>query len=179
MHVQSCCFANLNLLLFCRSCCHRRRRRRCLSFLLHSRIGRWLAFWPPPLSVQLITLLEEPELKSILSCLFVGLQDKASRRQGSKARTIPAIWCPRNTSGECCGSCKARRQCDFSALVISLCEWQKMKFLLGSDRPNVCKIMDVSNSLVSKEIEFSLRGTLHLHFAVFHNLFFIFMFISK
>ena len=32
MHVQSCCFANLNLLLFCRSCC--RRRRRCLSSLM-------------------------------------------------------------------------------------------------------------------------------------------------
>ena len=32
MHVQSCCFANLNLLLFCRSRC--RRRRRCLSSLL-------------------------------------------------------------------------------------------------------------------------------------------------
>ena len=25
MHEQSCCFANLNLLLFCRSCCRRRR----------------------------------------------------------------------------------------------------------------------------------------------------------
>ena len=32
MHVQSCCFANLNLLLFCRSCC--RRRRRSLSSLI-------------------------------------------------------------------------------------------------------------------------------------------------
>ena len=32
MHVQSCCFTNLNLLLFCRSRC--RRRRRCLSSLL-------------------------------------------------------------------------------------------------------------------------------------------------
>ena len=31
MRVQSCCFANLNLLLFSRSCC--RRRRRCLSSL--------------------------------------------------------------------------------------------------------------------------------------------------
>ena len=31
MHVRSCCFANLNLLLFCRSRC--RRRRRCLSSL--------------------------------------------------------------------------------------------------------------------------------------------------
>ena len=29
MHVQSCCFANINLLLLCRSRC--RRRRRCLS----------------------------------------------------------------------------------------------------------------------------------------------------
>ena len=29
MHVQSCCFVNLNLLLFCRSCCC--RLRRCLS----------------------------------------------------------------------------------------------------------------------------------------------------
>ena len=34
MHVQSCCFANLNLLLFCRSRCRRRRRRRCLSSLM-------------------------------------------------------------------------------------------------------------------------------------------------
>ena len=32
MHVQSCCFASLNLLFFCRSRC--RRRRRCLSSLL-------------------------------------------------------------------------------------------------------------------------------------------------
>ena len=32
MHVQSCCFANLNLLLFC--CCRCRRRRRCLNFLI-------------------------------------------------------------------------------------------------------------------------------------------------
>ena len=31
MHVQSCCVANLNQLLFCRSRC--RRRRRCLSSL--------------------------------------------------------------------------------------------------------------------------------------------------
>ena len=32
MHVQSCCFANLNLFLFCRSRC--RPRRRCLSSLM-------------------------------------------------------------------------------------------------------------------------------------------------
>ena len=32
MHVQSCCFANVNILLFCRSRC--RRRRRCLRSLL-------------------------------------------------------------------------------------------------------------------------------------------------
>ena len=32
MHVHSCCFADINLLLFCRSLC--RRRRRCLSSLL-------------------------------------------------------------------------------------------------------------------------------------------------
>ena len=32
MHVRSCCFANLNLLFFCRSRC--RRRRRCLSSLM-------------------------------------------------------------------------------------------------------------------------------------------------
>ena len=31
MHVQSCCFANINLLLYCRS--RFRRRRRCLSSL--------------------------------------------------------------------------------------------------------------------------------------------------
>ena len=38
-----------------------------------------------------------------------------------------------------------------------------MKFLLGGDKPDVCKIMDVFDSLASKQIEFSLRGTLHLH----------------
>ena len=32
MHVQSCCFANLNLFLFCRSRC---RRHRCLSSLIY------------------------------------------------------------------------------------------------------------------------------------------------
>ena len=32
MYAQTCCFANLNLLLFCRSRC--RRRRRCLSSLM-------------------------------------------------------------------------------------------------------------------------------------------------
>ena len=30
MHAQSCCFANLNLLLICRRRRRRRRRRRCL-----------------------------------------------------------------------------------------------------------------------------------------------------
>ena len=34
MHVQSCCFVDLNLLLFCHSRC--RRRRRCLSSLVAS-----------------------------------------------------------------------------------------------------------------------------------------------
>ena len=37
MHVQSYCFANLNLLLFCRSRC--RRRRRCLSSLITGHIN--------------------------------------------------------------------------------------------------------------------------------------------
>ena len=32
MHVQSCCFANIKLLLFCRSRCL--RRRRCFSSLI-------------------------------------------------------------------------------------------------------------------------------------------------
>ena len=32
--VQACCFANLNLLLFWRSRCHRRRRHRCLRTLI-------------------------------------------------------------------------------------------------------------------------------------------------
>ena len=38
MHVHCCCFANLNLLLFCRS--RSRRRRRCLSSLI--------SYSPPP-----------------------------------------------------------------------------------------------------------------------------------
>ena len=38
MHVQSCCFANINLLVFCRSRC--RRRRLCLSSLCFGVLGR-------------------------------------------------------------------------------------------------------------------------------------------
>ena len=34
MHVQSCYFANLNLLVYCRSRC--RRRRRCFSYFIHA-----------------------------------------------------------------------------------------------------------------------------------------------
>ena len=37
MHVQSFCFACLNLLLFCRSRCHCRRRLRCLNSLFSSK----------------------------------------------------------------------------------------------------------------------------------------------
>ena len=55
MHVQSCCFANLNLLRFCRSRSRCRRRRRCLTFLTRREIGereRFLRNCPPtpPLS---------------------------------------------------------------------------------------------------------------------------------
>ena len=42
MHVRSCCFANLNLLLFCRSRC--RRRRRCLSSLVSGRFRKVVAY---------------------------------------------------------------------------------------------------------------------------------------
>ena len=55
MHVQSCCFANLNLLRFCRSRSRCRRRRRCLTSLKRREIGereRFLRNCPPtpPLS---------------------------------------------------------------------------------------------------------------------------------
>ena len=40
MHVQSCCFDNLNRLIFWRSRC--RRRRRCLSYLLSKQLMRSL-----------------------------------------------------------------------------------------------------------------------------------------
>ena len=44
MHVQSCCFAILNLFLFCRS--RWRRRRRCLSSLISTQPGKNLSFGP-------------------------------------------------------------------------------------------------------------------------------------
>ena len=37
--MQSCCFANLNLLLFCHFCQHRHHRHRCLSSLLYGEVG--------------------------------------------------------------------------------------------------------------------------------------------
>ena len=41
-YVQSCCFANINQLVFCRSRCRRRRRRRrrCLSSLFFYCVGK-------------------------------------------------------------------------------------------------------------------------------------------
>ena len=47
MHVQSCCFANLNLLLFWRSRCHCRRRRRILRSPLsfHQGVKRFPKEW--------------------------------------------------------------------------------------------------------------------------------------
>ena len=44
LHVQNYCFVNINLLLFCRSCC--RRRRRCLGpLLLWSRNFATMVTW--------------------------------------------------------------------------------------------------------------------------------------
>ena len=49
---------------------------------------------------------------SVFVRIFVCLQNKASRGQGSKARTIPSIRCPRSSRREFCGpSCPARRVC--------------------------------------------------------------------
>ena len=45
MHVQSCCFANQNLLLFSRSRCRRRRRRRHRTSLLKLPISVIQKFW--------------------------------------------------------------------------------------------------------------------------------------
>ena len=61
MHVQSCCcFANLNLLFFCRSRC--RRRRRCLSSLLLS-LRRRLLSWG--------NLAERSEEKRLFSQAYI------------------------------------------------------------------------------------------------------------
>ena len=54
MHVQSCCFANLNLLLCCYSCL--RRRRRCLSSLLVHRLMKRRPCWCPNQSCEDWTL---------------------------------------------------------------------------------------------------------------------------
>ena len=48
MHVQSCCFVNLNLFFFCRSRC--RRRRRCLSSIMFNLT--YLLLFKPPRSSQ-------------------------------------------------------------------------------------------------------------------------------
>ena len=45
MHVQSCCFVNLNLLLFCRS--RYRRQCRCLSSILIESRRKKASFFPP------------------------------------------------------------------------------------------------------------------------------------
>ena len=44
VHVQSCCFANLNLLLFCRSRWPRRCRRCCVSFVLTNNQETFLSY---------------------------------------------------------------------------------------------------------------------------------------
>ena len=48
LHVQSCCFANLNLLLSCR------RRRRCLSFLTSSPVSDARDFAVKPIGCRFV-----------------------------------------------------------------------------------------------------------------------------
>ena len=91
MHVQSCCFANLNLFLFCRS--RYRRRRRCLhSLLMEGRRGSipwrfwragsvWrcpLPFWPSfpcsfPLSFVFVCYLLFLFFPSFVPLIFMAL----------------------------------------------------------------------------------------------------------
>ena len=68
MHVQSCCFACLNLLLYCRSRC--RRRRRCVNSLVirtvrrmaHARALKWLFFAASKKPSKLLDCLRPPFL---------------------------------------------------------------------------------------------------------------------
>ena len=83
MHVQSCCFACLNLILFCRSRC--RRRRRCVnSLLFHRRLwGGGRALLPSP---QYITV----RCPKVWPLLFY-----------SHSNEKPARNCPRLLTGWC------------------------------------------------------------------------------
>ena len=65
MHVQSCCFANLNLLRFCRSRC--RRRHRCLTSLKRREIeerevsGKLPTYPSPKLTLTLTSYLGQKD----------------------------------------------------------------------------------------------------------------------
>ena len=69
-HVQSCCFANLNQLLFCRSRC--RRRRRCLSSLKKSEEGAGAAVHRDYIACGLLPALKDlyGENRTLLNRLF-------------------------------------------------------------------------------------------------------------
>ena len=64
MHVQSCCFAHLNLLLFCCSCC----RRRCLGSdpyrLLGGCAGKWVKIRPLKHTYNAISRSHTQSIKS-------------------------------------------------------------------------------------------------------------------
>ena len=98
MHVQSCCFANINLLLFCRS--RSRRRRRCL--MIHAQIiGGGVQFW---------FFDEHPRLfhmKILRGCFqkigsFFLWIELCTRNEGSKI--MPSVLChvpPLDQNGGC------------------------------------------------------------------------------
>ena len=71
-HVQSCCFPCLNLLLFCRSRCRRRRRRRCVNSLF----PKSLSLTSPKLPFRLTLSLPEWMLESFKVVLTFESVDK-------------------------------------------------------------------------------------------------------
>ena len=77
MHVQSCCFANVNLLLFCRPRC--RRRRRCLSSVITSSKWSWQS-----LRHQLLVWQQSWKKKTVEKKALLTIKTHSTELQFSK-----------------------------------------------------------------------------------------------
>ena len=76
MHVQSCCFANLTLLLFCR--CRCRHRRHCLSSLMCKKERGALETLPSRAPFFLASITFKPLLRRLPNMPMHNLQNSAS-----------------------------------------------------------------------------------------------------
>ena len=111
-----CCFANLNLLLFCRSCC--RRRRRCLRSLISMET---LIVFLAPVQIHMTTVkgLFSFNIRHICArtcALALNLQQCKRSSFLNVVTCLNYVRAPKHTSGSVMATCLSTQQFITSSL---------------------------------------------------------------